>query len=571
MGSLFSSIDISRLGLQASQVQLNVTSHNIANVNTEGYSRQRAELSTPFPIKYSYGQLGRGVTIAQVTRIRDAFLDQVYRDQHPTLGGADVKARYFSLVEDAFLEPSEDGFSTRINAFFDGMNDFANNVEQVPVREATVAQATALAESMNELAERFNDLRTSANEEVRSLVPRINSLADTIAATNVQIRDSELDNTIANDIRDERDRALDELSRLVNINYTERKDGQVTVRIGSDVLVDETGARQIEARFNNALDPERGDLLELRWTDSELGVQVREGELAGALEMRDEIIPFFDQRMDEIAASIIEQINGIHSQANGLVNWTGIVAGTNAVDDPTAALDAAGLPFDVTLPGSFDVAVYNGDTPIAGSPFTVTLNPGDSLDDLAAQLSAIAPGQFEATVAPDNTLQLGVSDPALNFAFANDTSGVLAALGINGLFTGTDARSIAVNSDIIDDPRLLASGYSLDPLATGDNSAALDMAAVRDFKALDGGSSDLNDYYESTIAELGVDAQANQVVLTTEEQFNQDFETRRQEVSGVSIDEEVTLMIQYQRAYEANARVINVVERMLDALFTIGA
>jgi len=142
----------------------------------------------------------------------------------------------------------------------------------------------------------------------------------------------------------------------------------------------------------------------------------------------------------------------------------------------------------------------------------------------------------------------------------------LTALGINGLFTGHNAATMAVNSDITNNPRLLTSGYSTDILNTGDNTAAIDLASVQNKMVFDNGTATIQNFYESTIVRVGVDARANSQTLDVQNSFVNDFQNRRQAVSGVSIDEEVTFMLQYQRGYEAAARVITVVDRMLDAL-----
>jgi flagellar hook-associated protein 1 FlgK len=571
VGTLFSSFDIARLGMQAAQVQMDTAAHNIANVNREGYSRQRVNLTTPFPSKHPYGQVGRGVLIQDIRRVRDEFLDKIYRDQIHGLGASDIRAQYYRLLEDNFLEPTGEGLGVRINDFFDTLNDYANNVEEAPVREAMIAEAENLAVGLNQFAGRMYDLRTNANEEIRNIVPEINSLLERIYQTNIQIRDSELDNSVANDIRDERDRALDELARLININYTEAQDGQITVRVGPDVLVDMTGWREIITPFNNALDPERGDLLEVRFADNNLLLPIEEGELAAVLEMRDEVLPYFDERIDTVTATMIGALNRIHAQSNGLANITGLIDGDLPVSDPNVPLVSAGLPFDIDVPGNFDVAIYSGGVQVAGSPFTVNVDATTTLNDLVAQLNGIAPGTFTASVNPDNTLRLGTPGAGDAFVFSNDTTGALAALGVQGLFEGFDARTIAINPDLLDDPLLLGSAYSLDPDASGDNRAALDLAGVRNDLLLSGGAATLNDYYESTIAELGVDSRANDVFFETQQEFINDFQRRRLEESGVSLDEEVTFMIEYERAFQAAARVITTVERMLDSLFTIGA
>ena len=563
MGTLFSAFDIARSGLQTAQVQLDVAAHNIANVNTEGFSRQRALLGTRPPTERSYGLVGRGVQVEDIERIRDAFLDVVYRQEAPGLGRAEIRSAYFSRVEDLFQEPGENGFGTRLNLFFDALNDFVNNVEEQPVRMSVIAEAESLAQTLNQVAQNIYVLRTNANEEVRNFVPEINSLSSRIADLNMSITDAELSGAQANDLRDRRDVLLDELAEIVNITYRERTNGQVDVFVSGDSLINGGTYRELVAVRDPALDPDRVDLVEVRFVDSDQAFEVRDGALHGALTARDVDLPGIADRMDQIAAAVIEEINRIQSSGNGVENLSGILTSSNAVDDPTATLDAAGLPFDV-VPGTFDVVVYDA----AGVPTTttITINATTTLQSLAADLNGIA--DFNATVTVDNRLEFGTTAPA-TFTFANDTSNALAALGVNGLFTGHNASTIGVNQDIIDNPLWLSSAYSLDVLDTGDNLAALDMANVRNAAILDGGTSTVNEFYETTVVRVGVEARANADTLDVQRAFINDFQGRREEVSGVSIDEEVTNLLQFQRAYEASARVINVVDRMLDALFTI--
>lgn len=565
MGTLFSTLNIARSGLLASQVQLDIAGHNIANVNTEGFSRQRVDLITRTPITRPFGQIGRGVSVGNIDRVRDAFLDAVYREQVSGFTTAETRAEFFVLVEDAFLEPSENSLGSRLNVFFDSLNDFANNVEEIPIRQAVVAEGQAVAGALQETANRFFQLQSNANEQVRNIVPQINSLSQRVGELNQRIRQAELNDTSANDLRDDRDLLLDELANLVDITTVEHESGFIQVVVGGDVLVDQVGGRELEVVVNPLLSPDRQDLLDVRFVGTGVNLNVSEGELFGALDIRDNVIPDIDARLDTIAATLIEQINSIHSQGNGLAPQSGLIQSTNEVSASTDPLTAAGLPFSVSA-GSFDLVVYDtGGTP---TTFNVPVGPATTLDDLAASLDGITPG-FSATVT-GNTLELGNTPPPdLTYSFANDTSGVLTALGVNGFFTGSDARDIGVNPDLEDDPRLITSSFSTDLLATGDNEAALALAEVRNLLTLDSNSSTINDYYESTIALVGVESRTNLDNLEVERAFVQDFERRRQEVSGVSLDEEVTFLLQFQRAFEASARVMNTVDRMLDALFSI--
>ena len=564
MGNLFGTFNIARTGLQAAQVQLEVAGHNIANVNREGFSRQRADLTFLEPSARSYGLVGGGVKIQDVARIRDEFLDIVFREQNPGLGFAEVRATYFNRMEDLFQEPGPDGFGTRLSLFFDALSSLAGSPEN-EARVSVITETQSLSSQLNQLAQNIQTLRTNANEEVINIVPEINSLTERVAALNHTITTSELGGATANDLRDERDLLLDQLSALINISFKERTNGEIDVFVAGDMLVSGSEFREMAAVRDPALDPVRLDLVVVRFVDNGNDVDVRDGDLAGVLAIRDESLVALANDIDTIAATFIEQINRIHANGNGLDNLSGTISGTNAVSASTDTLDAAGLPFDVT-PGTFDVVVYDAaDVPTST---TITITAATTLDSLVADLNGVA--DFSAAVTANNTISLGATAPN-TFSFSNDTSNVLTALGVNGLFTGTNALTIGVNQDLLDNPRLITSGYSLDVLNTGDNTAALDMANLRTTQLLDGGTATINDFYESMIVRVGVDARANTDTLRVQRAFIDDFNRRRQEVSGVSIDEEVTGMLQSQRAYEASARVITTVDRMLDALMAMGS
>jgi flagellar hook-associated protein 1 FlgK len=559
MGTLFSTFAVARSGMQAAQVEMEVAGHNVANVNRAGYSRQRVDLGAVSPILMSYGQLGRGVQVMSIERLRDTFLDTVYRQQAPSLSTAEVKAGYYTQLEDLFQEPGEEGFSTHLNSFFEALNDFANNVEEQPVRMSVLTEAQNLAASLNHVAQALHTMRTSANEEIRNLVPQINEITARVADLNRIICESEANGTSANDLRDERDNLLDELSTYVNIQSRERLDGKIDVMIGGEIIVNGTTNRELEAVRDPTLDPQRTDLVDVRFVDTGMSLAVTEGQLHGALVIRDDVAVDVAGRLDEITHTLIAEINHIHNTGNGRDSLTGTIKGTNPVTSTTAPLTSAGLPFPVSA-GSFDITVNT-----AGVPTTTTINitAATTLQSLMADLNAV--GDITASIDSDNCLQIEAAAGS-SFSFANDTSNALTALGINGMFTGYSAATIKVNQDLVENPMLLTSSYSLDDLDSGDNKAALDLADIRNRYLLNGGTSTINEYYESTIVRLGVDSRANNQLLDMQKALVDDYQQRRDEVSGVSIDEEVTGMMQFQRAYEASARVMNVINEMLETL-----
>jgi flagellar hook-associated protein 1 FlgK len=156
--------------------------------------------------------------------------------------------------------------------------------------------------------------------------------------------------------------------------------------------------------------------------------------------------------------------------------------------------------------------------------------------------------------------------PTYSFVFSNDTSDVLAALGSNTFFSGSDASDIAVNSVILNDPGMIATGLSTDPRDTGDNRNVLAMAALQETAVLDSGASTLNDYYEQTIGTLGVTTRRTSDEYNVAESFRRNMDRRREEISGVSIDEEAANLMRYQRGFQASARVFTVIDELLDTL-----
>ncbi len=564
MGTLFSALDIGRSGLSTAQIQLDVTGHNIASANKVGFSRQRADISTRAPLERSYGFLGRGPFISGVNRLRDAFLDLSYRDQIATQQNAEIQTSFYSRLEDLFQEPSENGFSTKLNQFFDAMNDFANNVEDIPTRVAAISEAETIASTLRQNAAALEDLRTAANEDVRALVPTINGVAQQIADLNFAIKTLEAAGGTANDLRDDRDVLLDELGGYINIDYRERADGQVDVLIAGEELVIGNRARAMEAVPDGAIDPDRPDFLRVQFVNNGTEVNVFDGELAGALEQRDVVLSEQVDRNDTLAAALIEEVNAIHARGNGLSNLNAPLSSSNAVTNAAAALDSAGLPFTIN-DGAFDIVAYDSANNVAET-ISVSITAGaTSLNDIAAAINGS--GNMSASIS--NGVLTVTPDAGFTYAFANDTANALPALGLNGLFTGTNARNIGVSQHIIDDPSLLSSGDSLNVLETGNNTIALELAALRNTPVLTNGTESLGDYFESTIVQLGIDAGANLDRRDVQNAVINDLDLRRQEVSGVNLDEEVTTLIQVQKAFDASARVITITDRMLDTLLGI--
>ena len=232
----------------------------------------------------------------------------------------------------------------------------------------------------------------------------------------------------------------------MNVFTRERTGGQIDVLVSGEVLVNGNTARVIEAVREPTLDPERDDLVEIRFADTGLPVVALNGELFGLLDIRDNVLVDVDTRIDTISATIIEQINRIHSQGNGVTLLSGTVTSSTALTSGVATLDSSGLPFALTS-GGFDVTIVD-----AAGAFVSTTNIAvdpttDSLTDIATLITGVT--ELTATVTANNELEITAA-PGSQFLFTSDTTGFLAATGTNVLFTGDDAQTISGQSH---DPR----------------------------------------------------------------------------------------------------------------------
>jgi len=565
VGNLFSALDIAVSGLQSHQVAIQTTGHNVANVDTDGYSRQRAELVSRWPENTSFGPLGRGVTVDSIFRLRDPFLDGVFQNETQSYMELSVERDLLLRIEGIFQEPGEASLNALIDNFFASIQALANYPEEQPLRASMVAAASVLADALNEIDTRLEQVRTDANGEIITRVSEVNNLTEQIAELNFNIVRAEAGGNAANDFRDQRTVLLDQLAELVDIYTVEMSDGAVAVLVGGEALVTGRYATELTTQVNPALDPERDDFVEVVIAATGRVVNISGGRFKGLLDVRDSIVPEVTTRINHIARRLIFEINMVHSEGIGLSGYTSMVS-DNAVVDPNVDLDCPGLLTFTPEDGSFELSVRDTLGNVVTSVIQVDLDQigaDDGLIDLAANIDSVA--NISAVVTADNRLRI-TADPTYSFVFSNDTSNVLASLGLNAFFTGSDASDIAVSSVIVNDPGKIAASLSTDPRDTGDNRNALAMAALQDAPLLASRTTTFNDYYEQTIASLGVLTQRTTDQTDMADNFRRHIDQRREEVAGVNLDEEVANLTRFQRGYEASARVFAVIDELLDTL-----
>jgi len=565
VGNLFSALDIAVSGLQSHQAAIQTTGHNIANVDTDGYSRQRAELVSRWPQDTPVGPMGRGVRIADIFRIRDPFLDGIYQNETQNVMEMSVERDFLQRMEGILQEPGDMGLGALIDNFFASVQALANYPEELPLRASMVAAASVLADGLNDIHNRLEQLRTDANNEIITRVTEVNSLTREIADLNERIIKAEASGKKANDFRDQRTVLLDALAEIVDTYTVEMSDGSVSVLVGGDVLVDGKYDTPLATQVNPALDPDRDDFVEVVVAATGRPLTISGGRFKGLLDVRDSIVPNLTSDIDHIARRMIFEINMVHSEGIGLNGYTNLVS-DNAVASPTADLDLPGLLNLTPEDGSFEISLIDTLGNVVTSVILVDLDHAgadDSLTDLAANIDSVA--NVSAVVTADNRLEI-TADPTYSFVFTNDTSNVLAALGLNTFFSGSDGSDIAVNPVIVNDPGMIAASLSTDPRDTGDNRNALAMAALQNAPLLASRTTTFNSFYEQTIATLGALTKRTEDQTDIAESFRQDIDRRREEVAGVNLDEEVANLTRYQHAYDASARVFSVINQLLDTL-----
>ncbi len=564
--SLLGSLQIANNSLFVQQVGLQVVANNISNANTHGYIQQRA-VFTPSPTQVISGlTLGMGVEVEAIIQNVDRFLQDRLRAANSDLANSETQERAYLELEVMVGELSETDLSTSLSNFFGSIHDIVNQPGNSSVRRLAVLEGVTLADDIRRLDVRVGDLRTSLNREVVSVADDINRLTRLIAELNVEITVVESDKTSSSEavgLRDERGIALEELAGIVGIRSVEQPTGAVNVFAGSDFLVLAGDRRIVDASYS-IVDGSTIATVNIAATDSPMAAST--GKLAGLYAARDEIFGGFQTELQEFTEALIFEFNKVFSSGQGLTGFES-ATGTSAVDDTTAALDDAGLAF-APENGSFQIKVENT---VTGVTETVDvfidlngLNTDTSLDDLTSTLNAIS--GISAQITLDNRLQIASDSKLIEFSFSKDTSGVLAALGINTFFTGSATNNIGVNQVVNDDTTKFVA--SRDGVGV-DADQAVELADFLNTPLESYGQRSLSTIYEDFVGEVVQSAAVSRSVKDGFLTFARTLEGQHLGVTGVSVDEEAVKMIAYQRAFQASARMIATLDELLGTLVNL--
>lgn len=317
-------LGISSSGALAAQRALSTTSHNIANATTEGFSRQRTELSTRPPQPRGNGAVGTGVIVEDVNRSYNEFVVEELRNTASVSKSLDKQYEYASQI-DTMLSDPEAGLAPAIQTFFGAMNVVANDPSSFSARQVLISEANSLEDRFKYLDDRFTGIRQSVQKDMRNTVQNINDLAQSIADVNEAIvKAKEIGGSTPNDLLDQRDRLLLELSNKVSVRGQVQDDGRLNVFIGNgQILVNGANIAKLDivASANDASEVEV--VYKNHSTDLNITNFISGGELGGMLEFKKDILDASQNDLGRIAIGISQTFNTQHQLGMDLKNVLG--------------------------------------------------------------------------------------------------------------------------------------------------------------------------------------------------------------------------------------------------------
>lgn len=472
--SLFGALSLATRSLQTQRNGTEVAGHNLANVNTKGYSRQRVAIETALAVPTELGPMGTGADAVGIYQLRDALVDRQIVNETSVRGAYESRQRALQFGQAALGQQidrqatgaegaaaasgvgGQHGIAEDMSSLFSAMQSLSTSPTSVSERQVLVIKAQSLATQFNQVSNRLDSLRTSLNESLASDVEQANIALTDIAKLNEQIIAAELGTTgKANDLRDIRQKRIEDLATLVRVETTANSNGSVDIAIDGVTLV--TGPNVDDTL--EAYDAGGGQFL-VRTLTGGTALNITSGSMQGTIDARDTELLSLQTDLDTLAGTLISEVNTVHSAGFGLSGTTG-----------------------------------------------------------------------------------------------------------EDFFTGTDASDIAMNGTLAGNPSMIqASGVSG---AVGDNSVIVQMAQLADKQHGALINQTFLESYGQTVVAMGQALNGTNTQLANQQIVESMLLRQRDSVSGVSLDEEMTDLIKFQRGFEASAKLITTIDEMLEIVMNL--
>jgi flagellar hook-associated protein 1 FlgK len=574
-------LNIAQQAMLAQQKGIDVTGNNIANVNTPGYTRQALILESAVEAPLSGLTLAYGVNAASVDQYFDPFTTQSINQNTSSLSEYDVKNSILDYVQTLFNDQAGVGLNQAMADFWSAWQDLSNNPGGVPERTALLQKAQNMCDEFQTIRNTLTQTQSQMNVNLTAGIKQTNTLVEQIAGLNQQIVQSETNGTKANDLRDQRNNLIQNLSQLTDISYMEKDNGALTVTTKSGLaLVDGDSYWTLS---------QQGDKIYWNNIQKDISNQLTGGKIGAWLDLKDNIIPQYIANLDELAGTMIDQVNDLHHKGYTLDGQTNKYF-FNPSDFPSDVTYGTWSGTSIASSGG----VYANTAPAGTLQFTVTSAAGTGqVGTDAITLGWTGPGGTSGTINLDSSYVPGT--------LVNVSQGLQISLGggivVNGdtfsigVVPGTPcpdyagaAGAMALSSDVKDTPSNIAASTSSDSQETGNNQNALAIQAIGDeqvsirkwtynnrglTQSSNNSFETMDQYYSTLVGDIGM--------LTDEADQNQNFYQTminqltniRDSVSGVNLEEEMVNMMKYQYGYMAASKLISTSDQMLQTLMQI--
>ncbi|MDH4225001.1 MAG: flagellar hook-associated protein FlgK [Deltaproteobacteria bacterium] len=540
--------------LLGQQSGMSVSGHNIANINNENYSRQRVELEEQHPRRDKFGM---GADVRGVARVADQFTSQRLIGEQSKGGTLDIRENVLGKLEHVFNEMEGNGIRHAMNEFWDAWAHLATNPEGEMYRVELITRAESLANRLQETRSNTQLIRKELNARISERVEMVNQMATQLARQNEAIQQTDRGQGEANDLKDEREKTLKELSKLVQIDTVEQ-DGALNVSLGGGwPLVVGRHPNRVEASLQN----EELGMFRLRGVDPagisrDLTDILRQGELGEMFRLRDGILPGYQGKLDELAGELSYKINRLHNTG------TGINSAHEKLNSSFALkADAQVKPLPFLKDGKFVVQMVNADRTL-DKAYAIQITAGqDTLKDIVARINQTAGegGDFQARLNREGSVNLEAGN-GKTFFISQDESEFSVVMGFNNFFeTLKGAEDIHLNPRLKAEPNKISTGKDMVP---GDNTTALAINSLQFSPTMQDDSVTYDEYYNGLLAQLGLEVNRSQAERSNQKLVMDQFQKMRDETSSVNMDEEVADMVQYQRGFEAASKFISTVDEM---------
>ena len=546
-------LGIGTTALSALQRAISTTGQNIANVNTDGYSRQSVTFSARPAQDIGAGYLGSGVQVTSIDRAYNQFLANDVQQRTASSGYYSLYANAAERVDSMLGDPST-SITQAMDSFFASAEAVANSPTSLPERQVMLSNAETLVQRFDYIVGRVDDVTKEMNSQIAGAVSEVNQLAGGIATLNEEIaKVSGRTGGLPNDLLDQRDALIVQLSSLVDTKTVAQDDGSLNVFIGrGQPLV--TGA--VAETLATQTDPDLGSTSIVTLSafvagSSDVSDFLTGGKLGAALTVTDEVVNPTRRELNLLAVGFAETVNAIQEGGDDLqgVNGTalfteteGVVKTAASVDDSTANSGNAAVTFTVT-----DAKLLTGDS--YRVDYTAT---GVNLRNLTTD-AVTTLGASPATV--DGVQITYTAQVATGGAGANQGDAFI----VDPVFQASSFLEVK-----IDDPAKIAAAS--DGEAAGNNSNMLAMIELRDQSLLKGGTATYGEVYNNLLSDVAVRTQRAQSSAETETSLLGSALDRQSSLQGVNLDEEAANLVRYQQAYQAAAQIVAVANEVFDTL-----